>query len=181
MGSRGPAPAPTKVKLLRGETRPSRVNYREPLPSSKLPTMPADMDPAAKVVWRRVIRTMGKTGVIRESDLDTVRCYCEAVARYTEAARLYAATGPLVRGQRRVLTADRAEGEEPAEVEVYLVKNPLWQIVREASEQVRLYAREFGLSASSRAGIHIEAEQAAYQVDNDLGLPPRLRAVGDGD
>ena len=31
MGRRGPAPTPTKIKILRGETRPSRVNYRERL------------------------------------------------------------------------------------------------------------------------------------------------------
>ncbi len=165
MGAHGPAPAPTKVKLLHGETRPSRVNYREPLPSAKLPTMPADMDDEAKRVWRRVMRTMGKTGVIRASHTDTLRCYCEAVSRYNQAAVAYASSGPLVRGQR------------PGDV----VKNPLWQLVREGSELVRLYAREFGLSPSAQSGLEVEPEHAANQVPHDLGLPPRLRAVGNGD
>jgi hypothetical protein len=49
MGRRGPAPTPTKVKMLRGETRPSRLNHREPMPSPDVPKMPADMDPEAKV------------------------------------------------------------------------------------------------------------------------------------
>ena len=48
MGRRGPAPTPTKVKRLRGETRPSRLNHAEPLPHPALPRMPADMD-----AWRR--------------------------------------------------------------------------------------------------------------------------------
>jgi phage terminase small subunit len=73
---------PTKVKILRGETRPNRVNYSEPLPSSNTPTMSTDMDAEAKAVWRRVITSMGKTGVIRHPDADILRCYCEAVSRY---------------------------------------------------------------------------------------------------
>ena len=108
MGRRGPAPTPTKVKLLRGETRPSRLNLREPLPSRDVPKMPADMDPEAKVVWRRVLRDMRHTGVIRAADADVLRCYCEAVSRYAQAARLLAQSGPLVAKR------DREPGQEPA-------------------------------------------------------------------
>ena len=164
MGGKGFAPAPTKVKLLRGETRPSRVNYREPLPDPKLPTMPADMDDEAKVIWRRVIATMGKTGVIRASHTDMLRGYCEAVADYNRAHAVLATTGILVKGQH--------SGD--------IVKNPSWQIVREARDQMRLYAREFGLSPSAQSGLSVEPEQAPNQVDAGLGLPPRLRALSNG-
>ena len=88
MGRRGPAPTPTKVKRLLGETRPSRLNLREPVPSADIPKMPPDMDPDAKVVWRRVIRDMRHTGVIRAADADVLRAYCESVVRYQHAARL---------------------------------------------------------------------------------------------
>jgi P27 family predicted phage terminase small subunit len=159
LGRRGPAPTPTKVKILRGETRPSRVNYREPIPSSNVPKMPADMDAEAKVVWRRVISSMGHTGVIRVPDADILRCYCEAVSRYAQAARLYAGSGPLVR---------HAGG---------LVKNPLHQVVRDDSDQIRLFARELGLSPSARAGLRVEPEHAHDFIDPVLGLPPRLRAI----
>jgi P27 family predicted phage terminase small subunit len=154
---------PAKVKLLHGETRPSRVNYREPLPSSDLPKMPPDMDAEAKVVWRRVIRNMGATGVIRASDADALRCYCEAVSRYNQAARLYAQSGPLVRYRGG------------------LVKNPLHQIVRENSDQVRLYAREFGLSSSARGGLRVEPEYSGATFDPEIGPPRRLRVVADGE
>src|SRR5450759_5153800 len=50
MGRRGPAPTPTKVKMLRGETRPSRLTLHEPLPSPDVPEIPADMDAEAKIV-----------------------------------------------------------------------------------------------------------------------------------
>jgi P27 family predicted phage terminase small subunit len=133
MGGKGFPAAPTKVKLLRGETRPCRVNYHEPLPPDGLPTMPTDMTVEAKVVWRRVIRNVGQTGIIRAVDLDVLRCYCEAVARYVQAARLY--SGPLL----------KTRGGP--------VKNPLHQIVREDSEAIRQFARELGLSPSARSAL----------------------------
>lgn len=159
MGRRGPAPTPTKVKILRGETRPSRVNYREPIPSADVPKMPADMDAEATAVWRRVISATGHTGVIRAPDSDGLRCYCEAVSRYTQASRLYAGSGPLVR---------RDGG---------LVKNPLHQVIRDDGDQIRLFARELGLSPSARAGLHGEPDYGFGSIDPDLGLPPRLRVV----
>jgi P27 family predicted phage terminase small subunit len=163
MGRRGPAPTPTKVKRLRGETRPSRLNHTEPLPRSDLPRMPTDMDADAKVVWRRVIRDMGHTGVIRSADADVLRCYCEAVSRYAAAARVYAQTGPLVRGRR---------GNE-------LVKNPIHQVARDQADEVRQFARELGLSPSARVGLRIDQARSLDSLTADIGLPPRLRVVGD--
>jgi P27 family predicted phage terminase small subunit len=161
MGRRGPAPTPTKVKLLHGETRPSRVNYREPIPSSGLPRMPGDMDPEAKRVWRRIIRTMGDTGVIRAVDQDVLRCYCESVSRYIQAMRLY--SGPL-------LKSDRGP-----------VRNPLHQIVRENSDAVRQFARELGLSPSSRSGLLSAQENPGDSFGAGVDLPPRLRAISNAD
>ncbi len=162
MGRRGPAPVPTKVKMLRGETRPSRLNLHEPMPSPDVPKMPTDMDAEAKVVWRRVLRAMRHTGVIRAADSDVLRCYCESVARYQYAGRLLAQSGPLVRGQR---------GE--------LVKNPLHQVVRDNADEIRQFARELGLSPSARASLRMERERAQDSLTADIGLPPRLRLVGD--
>jgi P27 family predicted phage terminase small subunit len=154
MGRRGPAPTPAKVKLLQGETRPSRVNFAEPVPSAEAPRMPSDMDPDAKVVWRRVVRNSPE-GVIRSID-------CEAVSRYAQASRLYAQSGPLLNTRAGV------------------VKNPLHQIVREQAEAIRMFARELGLTPSARAGLHVEPERSFDAVAVDIGLPPRLRAVGGG-
>jgi len=163
VGRRGPSPLPTKVKLLRGETRPSRLNFHEPMPSADIPKMPAYMADEAKVVWRRVLRDMRHTGVIRAADTDVLRAYCESVARYQYAGQLLAQSGPLVRGQR---------GE--------LVKNPLHQVVRDNADGLRQFARELGLSPSARVGLRIDPEHAGDSFDPDLGPPRRLRVVGDG-
>ena len=147
MGRRGPAPAPTRLKLVRGERNKSRINTAEPEPAANAPVMPADMDAAAQAVWTRVMREFGQADIIRAADQDVLRIYCEAVARYEGAARTLAASSPLIRGAR--------SGD--------LVKNPLHQIVRDNADLVRVLARELGLSPSARAGL-----RAAAQPTNPL-------------
>lgn len=148
MGARGPRPQPTKLKLLRGETRPSRLNRHEPQPRGDRPRMPRDLSPAPRAVWRRVVREMGATGVITAADGDVLRVYCESMARYSHAAGLLEASGPLIRasgtGARR--------GE--------LVKNPLHQIVRDNALLVRALARELGLTPAARVGLRGGEETA---------------------
>jgi P27 family predicted phage terminase small subunit len=132
---------PTRLKLLHGETRPSRLNRREPVPRDGRPRMPLDMSPAAKTVWRHVLREMAGTGVITGADGDVLRLYCEAVARYLYSAQMLEQSGPLIfaggTGARR--------GE--------LVKSPLHQVVRDNAVMVRALARELGLTPAARAGL----------------------------
>lgn len=137
MGRRGPAPLPTRVKLLHGETRPSRLNLTEPRPPANAPVMPADLDPAARAVWERVLRDQAP-GVILAAHVDVLRMYAEAVVRYEEYSAHLSRSGPLLRGAR---------GSE-------LVRNPLVGMVRDAGDQVRVLARELGLTPSSLSGVH---------------------------
>lgn len=130
---------PTKLKVLHGEKRPSRLNRHEPKPRANLPVMPPDLDKRSAQVWRRVIRDFGPTGVLTSVDGAVLRAYCEAVARYEHAATRLAEMGPLVRGARR--------GD--------LVKNPLHQIVRDNADLLRQMARELGLTPSARTGLHV--------------------------
>jgi P27 family predicted phage terminase small subunit len=134
---------PTKLKLLHGERRPSRVNTSEPQPRPNRPVRPASLSKAAAIVWRRVMRDFGGTGVLTAVDADALRAYCEAVARYEHAASMLEESGPLVRGARR--------GE--------LVKNPLHQIVRDNAELMRQFARELGLTPSARTGLRVGGEE----------------------
>jgi P27 family predicted phage terminase small subunit len=121
------------------------------------------MDPDAQKVWRRVVREMRSTGVILAADADVLRCFCEAMARYAQAAELLAGSPLLI----------KRDGE--------LVKNPLAQIVRDNREAVRLFARELGLSPSARAGLRVEPSAVSADIEDVLGPPPRLRVVGGGD
>jgi P27 family predicted phage terminase small subunit len=137
-----PPRLPTRLKVLRGETRPSRLNHREPQPRAGLPRMPPDMTDRAKQVWRRIVRDYGATGVLTTVDADVLRIYCESVARYEQAGALFDASGPVIRA-----TGTGARRGE-------LVKNPLAQIVRDQADLVRSMARELGLTPSARSGLH---------------------------
>ena len=164
MGRRGRAPAPAKVQLAKGETRPSRVNFMEPTPSQKPPKMPGDMDDKAKTVWKRVLREMGPSGIILGADHDILRAYCEAVVTYNRNRKLLWDSGPLVRGAR---------GKE-------WVANPLARLVREERDAIRLLARELGLSPAARAGIHLDMNGGAItEMDAVLPAGPQLRVVNE--
>lgn len=155
MGRRGPAPQPTALKLLKGETRKARLNPDAPKPIRMLPTAPADLGPRAREVWDRQILSMGSTGVLTPVDGDALRAYCEAVERYEEAARLLRGSGPLVMGARG--TATKPE----------YVRNPLHQIARDNAMLIRLFARDLGFVPSGREGLHpggIEDEGDAFDA-----------------
>jgi P27 family predicted phage terminase small subunit len=156
MGRRGPAPMPSTLKRLHGETRPSRLNYREPLPRRTAPRPPA-------AIWRRTVREM-PAGVITAVDADALACYCEAVVRYRQAASLLARSAPLIRGAR--------SGD--------LIANPLDRVTRGWADQIRLFARELGLTPSARAGLHMEISPFSSSLEDEIGLPPRFRVAGDG-
>jgi len=136
---------PTKLKILHGERRKARLNRDEPQPRANRPKRPADLSAAAAIIWRRIMRDFGGTGVLTAVDADALRAYCEAVARYKYAAKMLEDSGPLVRGQR--------SGE--------LVKNPLHQIVRDNADLMRQFARELGLTPAARTGLHTRQERDA--------------------
>lgn len=163
MGQRGPAPQPTRLKVLRGETRPSRVNYNEPLPARAAMEPPADLTEEARQVWVAVVDAVGHTGVLTAADHDTLRLYAEATARYRASETMLAKTGPLIKGRN---------GE--------LVKNPLHQIVRDNATLMRTLARELGLTPAARTGLRSELDAEANDAQTKLNalLSAARRSAG---
>jgi P27 family predicted phage terminase small subunit len=117
------------------------------------------MTDEAQKVWRHVMHEM-PPGVILAADQHALRCYCEAVARYAQAQRIYQQSRPLVQSRQG------------------LVKNPLHQVVRDNSEAVRAWARELGLTPAARAGMRMDSSAAPAGIAAEIGLPPRLRSLG---
>lgn len=139
MGRRGPAPAPTPLKLIRG-TRASRINDSEPQPLTGLPiTAPPWMSDLAREEWRRVEPHLIAMGTLTDADTTALAVYCEGVARFRRLAELVSRSPPLIEGRH---------GD--------MVKNPLYSQMRDAAAEVRVMAREFGLTPSARSGIRVE-------------------------
>lgn len=146
MGKRGPAPAPTALKLLQG-TRKSRIAQREPQAPKgpRAPACPAWLDPEAKKVWRALAPEMHRKGVLTEWDRETFAVFCEAIVHHRKACELVDGTAILVRG---------AHGA--------MVKNPALQAVRDTAQTIRAMAQEFGLTPSARSAIELP-ETASFE------------------
>lgn len=175
MGRRGPAKEPTVTRIAKGETKPSRLNFDEPIPHG-VPLRPA-MVPGALAVWDRIVAD-APVGLLTSLDTEVLRLYCEAVARYVEAQTIYNASPLVKRGWYVALNEETGKEER----QPIWVKNPMHQVVRDNADQVRLLARELGFSPSARANLHIQIAggPGVTPLDTDLGMPARLRLLRTG-
>jgi P27 family predicted phage terminase small subunit len=150
MGRRGPAPNPTALRLLHGD-KPYRINDREPRPRELEPQPPTWLSRRAAEEWARVMPDLLAMGTVRAADRDAIAAYCEAVALLATLSRLVADTGPLIVGKDGIPH-----------------KNPVVAQRRDASSEVRMWARELGLTPAARQPLRIE---------HDVRLPAeRLRS-----
>jgi P27 family predicted phage terminase small subunit len=138
MGRRGSAPAPTKLRLLHGETRPYRINQDEPEPPAGQPQCPDDVSAEVRAVWDYTIQNLIVMGIASPADRDALRCYCEAVVLHRKASAI------LARGSVVL----------PGAVEGTVVQHPAVRTQRDAAQQVRGFAQEFGFTPSARSEIH---------------------------
>lgn len=136
MGKRGPAPLPSKLRILHGERHEERMGLDEPVPEPSPMKVPADASEAVQKVWREVVRELEAMGLAYGSDSDSLRCYCEAVVQHRRASAVLARSQVLVKG-----------------IHGNLVRNPALQIQRDTAATIRSFAQEFGLSPSARTAI----------------------------
>ena len=138
MGRRGPAPKPTQLRLLHGD-KPSRINTAEPRPRDVPPQRPAWLSPLAAEEWDRIAPDLARMGTAKAVDGTALAAYCEAVARFRAAGDILA--------QTQVLVVDRDDRPRV---------NPAVRVARDASADMRMWARELGLTPSARAPLRIE-------------------------
>lgn len=147
MGRRGPAPTPTALKVLHGNPGHRRLNDAEPRPRVADPEPPGWLSPVARVEWDRIAPELSVMGTTFEADAVSLAAYCETVAVFVEACGLVATMGT-------VITDD--EGG--------LRRNPAVRIAQDAGNQLRAWAREFGLTPSARAGIRVNVTHAGQDA-----------------
>lgn len=158
MGRRGPRPAPAALKLAKGETRPSRVNYQEPdLPSVRADALapPAGLEGAGREEWERIARALSQAGVLKDTDLMALEDYCRTV---TELRRFEA-------------KARRADPE-------LAIAKGFANMVVKLRAQANTLRRELGLTPSSRAGVKAkpEGDKKDPKVQRYLSAIPGGRA-----
>ena len=137
MGERGPRPAPTALKMVRGD-RPSRIAQAEPEApvSPEPPPAPDDLGEEAAEVWARHAPMLHAQAVLTEWDLEALARFCEAVVMARHAYRSLLEDGLSIPGD--------AGGQ---------VRNPAAATWQAAANAVRQFAQEFGMTPSARSRI----------------------------
>lgn len=153
MGKRGPQPAPTDLKLIRGD-RKSRVNNDAPIPDLEDVSPPAWLYPAALALWNEYAPRLEAKGCLTSWDLQTFAGWCDAVARREEAAQHLVDEGVTVESD----VLDR-NGKKTGNVR--RVQNIWWQIWKDANEIAARIGTRFGLSPSERSQLKIGAGEPA--------------------
>jgi P27 family predicted phage terminase small subunit len=147
MGRRGPAGAPTQLRLLRGY-KSSRINDREPVPRDVLPVPPRSMAADVREVWDYTLQELIHMKTVAASDRDSLVCFCEAVVAHRKASNILAQSPVLVKGLHGTL-----------------VRNPALQVQRDAAQVIRGFAQEFGLTPSARADIKVEGRNGGNETN----------------
>lgn len=155
MGERGPKGKPTELRILHGD-RDDRINHAEPKPAAdKAVKPPYTLRRPAAAVWRRLAPDLIAKKVLTPWDVDQFAVFCDAVATYRECRDLLDEEGYTARGS--------AGG---------VVKNPHWQIMRDAASIMTTVGSRFGMTPADRSGI------VAPESDSNTGRKDANRLLG---
>lgn len=135
MGRAGPPPKPTALRILHGEES-YRINKDEPKPNPGVPDPPATITDAARAIWDYIVPELATMGLITRPDRDQIHAYCEAAATHAYACQ-------MMQSPEAMLLFDK----------------DLARLQRESSRSMLSFAREFGLTPSSR--VQFKAQEIA--------------------
>ena len=93
MGSRGPAPKPTYLKLLAGNPGKQKLNTREPKPRVGIPRCPDWLVPYARAEWRWTLGELRAMGILAVADKHAIVAYLQTYARWRTAEEFIAKHG----------------------------------------------------------------------------------------
>lgn len=134
-----PVPKPAALKLLNGRGHGTDSGGRKvpPPPAFRriAPNPPSWLSREAKAEWRRVAPGLQRLDLLKEEDRAALAAYCDTWARFVEATRTV---------QREGLTYVAAQG---------LIPHPCVRIAFTASQQLRMWVQQFGLSPSAENGL----------------------------
>lgn len=129
---------PTHLKILHGD-RKDRINTQEPQFKTDIPTPPTHIPPEARKVWETVTEELGRYDLVTVPDGPSLEAYVMAVFTHRKAARDVVKRGVMVKGYRGSI-----------------VKNPALSVMSDAADKIKVFAREFGLTPSSRSGLKVQ-------------------------
>lgn len=138
MPKNGNRPMPTKLKVFRGETRPSQLNKNEPTLPPCLPAAPEELNEDSLKVWNNLAPQLDELGILTAIDQTMLGFLCQEIARFRKYMKLLDESTPLIK--------DRDNG---------LRKNPMAQLCRDSLLLINRIGGDFGLSPVARARLTV--------------------------
>ena len=137
MAKPGKRPAPTVLKLIRGEKKKSRLNQNEPQPKLEAPKCPVFLSSVAKKEWKRMVAELEPLGLLTKIDCAALAGYGDAYGRWADASKILQKTGLIIK------------------INDYPVRNPALSIISQALKEMKGFLTEFGMTPSSRARVNV--------------------------
>jgi P27 family predicted phage terminase small subunit len=133
MGSRGPAPTPTALRILHGD-RPGRINTHEPQMGIGNPKPPYWLRKESRRYFRELVRALEPGRLLTPADSYALGMLADAIARYVEA--------------RNAVEAIKVDGRDGGKV-----RDPALTAESHAAALVHRLMMQFGLTPASRTSL----------------------------
>lgn len=141
---------PTRMKLVKGERRPSRVNYNEPEPSADAISPTESLDEQERAIWNARVAELADAGVLANTDCVQLTRYCQTLALYQNALAKVKQSDQVIAGYRG----------SP-------VTNPYARRCDVLNKQLTAMEAEFGMTPSSRTRVSVESKKKPKGFDID--------------
>ena len=142
MARPGPAPKPTRLKLLENNPGKRPLNKNEPKPKPIKPSCPRWLSKHAKREWRRLSRELERLGLLTKIDRGVFAQYCQAYATWREAEEVIRAKGFIIMTPKG-----------------HVQQIPHVNISHKAQLIMLRCAQEIGLTPSSRSRISVSGQE----------------------
>lgn len=150
---KGPVPAPTALKILKG-VRPVRINKSEPKPPAVTGMIPKGwalhMSEGAKRFWKKNAPILARLGVLTEVDLEAFRAMAEVHAQIVLCNSVV---------KRKGVVYENDKGNP--------VTRPEANLLIKLEAQYREFAKQFGMVPGERGRLHVGGEGEAEDSDLD--------------
>lgn len=178
MGARGPAAKPLELQVLEGNRGHRPLNLDATFrPEVGLPTVPKDLSPEARKVWKRLAPELVRYNLMSVVYADTFEDLCETVAHVKLLRRALKARMALLRSQDK----DPAEAFEVRTPNGMPVQHPGYQTLKSERNHMHSLLGEFGLTPAQQARVTtavraqlklFETPPAAPESDDPADPPP---------
>ncbi len=148
---RGRLPKPTALKERQGNPGKRALNRGVATVKQGVTRPPAHLGAAAKHEWQRLRKKLAPAGLLTPLDANVLAMYCMAWARWVEAEEQLTRIGPVVKTKNG-----------------NLIQNPYLAVANKSMEQMLLYARELGMTPSSRSRIQLPVKQVGPSLAEEL-------------